>query len=179
MAILHGNPSNVNGRLTVTGVIKQQGEDISPWHYMSHCANGTDTTPNYAGGRLHVRTPIRADNSHIGWNPIIMEVRGYHTYSGEATHNFKAVLNTNGYNNDWYGSQIKADSGYNSLPLVYKSTNTYGGYHRVCFSVTKIGCCCTGHIWVRFWNNTVSAPYDYAWATEGRGDSQGTLSAPF
>lgn len=170
--------SIISGRLTVTGQMRHNSTGISNWHVMSHCANGTDTTPNYAGGRLHVRTPIRADNSHMGWNPIIMEVRGYHTYSGDTTHNFMALLNTNGYNNSFYGDQIRTDSGHSSLPLVYKSTSTYGGYHRVCFSVTKIGCCCTGHIWIRFWNNPTAA-YDYAWATAGRGDSQSSLSAPF
>ena len=178
MAILQN--STITGRLQITGKLKQINSDVSNWQFLSHCADGTDTDPVYAGGRLHVRTPIRADNTHLGWNPVIMEVRGYHTYSGDTTHNFMALLNSTGdSNNTWYGDQIRSDSGYNSLPLVYQSTNTYGGYKRVCFSVTKVGCCCTGHIWIRFWNNTSTAPYDYAWATEGRGDSQGSLSSPF
>ena len=188
MANLQG--TSVSGNLQVNGYIRRAGEeDVSPWWFASHCANATTTAecdPTYACGRLHVRTPLPADISSMGWNPIILEVVGYHSYSGERTSSWKALLNVNGSTNAWYGSQIMVDStaagnspdpsitgGNAADPYVYRSANTYGGKQRVCFAVNKIGCCCTGYIWVR-WFNGSQWFNDYPWSTVGFGDSIGS-----
>lgn len=163
--------TTVNGLLTVTGnTVRSGNSNITPWTQLYHCADADSTAecnPTYSCGWLHVRTPIPADNVAMGWNPIILEVVGYHTYSGEYVEDFKALLNTNGYNNDWYGSQIKVNDSYQTTPFVYRSTSTYGGYTRVCFAVQKIGCCCTGNLWVRWWNRS-DLWQDYPWATTAR-----------
>jgi hypothetical protein len=160
--------TTVSGVLTIAGNMVRPGvTDITPWYELNHCAN---TSAGGTATRLHIRTPLPADNVAMGWNPIIMEVVGFHTYFGEHVHDFKALLNTNGYNNAWFGSQIFAQRGTNSAPFVYRSTNTYGGYTRVCIAVNKVTCCCVGRIWVRwinqsgFWNN-------HPWATIGANDS--------
>ena len=163
--------TTVNGDLNINGnTYRTGGSNITPWQQLSHCvcpsSDGTSDCIGNGRAYLHVRTPLPADNVVMGWNPIILEVVGYHTYSGENVHDFKALLNTNGYDNSWYGSQIKTNSSLTgSNPYVYRSTNTYGGYTRVCFAVNKISCCCTGNLWVRWWNNT-SYFTDYPWATE-------------
>jgi hypothetical protein len=97
----------------------------------------------------------------------MLEVVGYHSYSGERWHDFKAIVNTTGDgNNTWYGSQIRVNTGNAaSNPYVYRSTSTYGGYRRMCFAIGKISCCCTGNLWVRVWTNS-GFRSQYAWATE-------------
>lgn len=160
--------TTVSGDLTVNGWAYKSGPDLTPWKQMSHCPAATLSSQ----GRLHIRTPLPADNAAMGWNPIILEVVGYHSYSGEFVEDFKALLNTNGYDNSWYGSQIAVnDSLANSQPYIYRSTNTYGSYKRVCFSVSQLYCCCTGNIWIRWWNGSTWFE-DYAWASTSAYDSQ-------
>jgi hypothetical protein len=166
--------TNTAGGLKSTGNVWPAGSNQTPWYRLYHCADGTDTTPAYAGGWLHIRTPYPATNaaSGIGWNPNIVEVVGFHTYSGEYTHDFKAIVNNSGYSdNTWYGSQIKVNKGNDSsTPVVYQSSSQYGGYQRVCIAVQKNGCCCVGWIWIRFWNNS-GYWNSYPWATVGRASS--------
>jgi len=150
--------TQVNGLLTVNGGMHRSGNsDMTEWFRIYHCVDATSTAicnPTYSCGWIHVRTPIPADVDGIGWNPIILEVKGFHTYSGESTHDFKALLNINGYNNAFFGSQIFANNGVSSDPYVYRSSSTYGGRQRICFSMRKIGCCCVGWFWVRWWNRS-------------------------
>lgn len=175
MANLQG--ISTNSEITVQGYgLRQQGSDVSPWKYLYHCADATSTAicnPTYSCGRLHVRTPIPADTSALGWNPIILHVVGFHTYSGERTSDWKGLINVNGDNNSWYGSQIfsnRGDPNYPSNPFVYRSNSTYGGKQRVCFAINKIGCCCVGWLWVR-WFNGSQWFNDFAWATVGMADN--------
>lgn len=149
--------TTVNNKMTVanSGLIFSTNSDITDWYQLYHCDGGATT-------RLHVRTPIPADIAGIGWNPIILEVHGHHSYAGEHVHDFKALVNVNGYNNDWYGSQVVSQSGYASNPYVYRSSSTYGGRQRVCFSVDKLGGCSAGWLWVRWWNGS-GQWNSYAW----------------
>ena len=139
--------------------------NVTEWVELSHCF-GTYPEPN----RLHVRTPLPAEIGSIGWNPIILEVVGYHSYSGEYTHDFKALCNVNGYDGAWYGSQIMVNDGQNSAPFVYRSSNYYGGSRRVCYAVNKLTCCCQGRIWTRWWNAS-NYRADYAWGTAASNDN--------
>jgi len=150
--------TSISSSLTVanSGLITGGQGNVTDWYKIFHCdGNGTTT-------RLHIRTPLSADVNAIGWNPVIFEVHGHHSYNGETVHDFKALVNANGYNNGWYGSQIKSDNGYNSSPFVYRSTNTYGGSTRVCIAVNKQAGCQNGWIWIR-WFNQASWWNNYAW----------------
>jgi hypothetical protein len=161
-------PTTVNGVLTITGnTVLTGNSNISPWQQLSHCP----TQYSVANNRFHVRTPI--PGSGLSWNPWILEVHGYHSYSGEVVEDFKAVVNVNGSQGSpsgWYGSQIFSNNGTNTAPYVYLSNSTYGGEHRVCFSVNMITCCCTGNIWVR-WMNGASSWNSFAYATASSNDS--------
>jgi hypothetical protein len=122
-----------------------------------------------SNGFLHVRTPIAADTSVLGWDPVILEVLGdegvdSNNNLADIHHEFKALLNVNGGNNDWYGSQIMNNSGQNSNPFVYRSASTYGGKTRVCFAIPRKDPCANGNIWVRWWNKS-NVHSDFAWAT--------------
>ena len=150
--------TTVNGLLTITGYVQQGGNsNLTGWVKLSHCYDPYS--------RLHVRTPL--PESAISSTASILEVVGYHSYSGEKVHDFKALC----YGSGTIESLIGTNNGYNTNPYVYLSTNTYGGTKRVCFSVDKITCCCTGYLWVRWWNNS-SYFNDYAWATMGANDTQ-------
>lgn len=158
--------TTINGKLTIAGtglIASASTANVTDWYKLYHC-DGSGTT------RLHVRTPLGAEYSPLGWNPSILEVTGHHTYGGEHVHDFKAVVNVNGYNNDWYGSQIRSDAGYSSAPFVYRSTNQYGGVQRVCFAVNKEPGCQNGWLWVRWFNN--AGWYNsYAWAVTSSNDN--------
>lgn len=161
--------SSVSGLLTITGSTVLTGNtNISPWVQFSHCP----TQYNVANNRLHVRTPI--PSTAIGYNPFILEVVGYHSYSGEVFEDFKAVVNMNGNGVDpgqWNGSRIFSDNGNNAAPYVYLSANQHGGAYRVCFSTNMITCCCTGNMWAR-WYNGASYWNSYPWAVASYSDSQ-------
>lgn len=158
--------------------------DMSEWYKLSHCVcpgSGPSDCLGNGLAYLHVRTPVPADASGgMGWNPYVLEVTGYHTYSAECFHDFKAVVNTTGDgNNTWYGSQVRINrTGAGgamspaSNPYVYRSATTYGGYSRMCFAVRKTSCCCTGYIWVRWWTNAGTRT-SFSWGTF-HSDSQTT-----
>ena len=147
------------GTLRVTGHLHDTQSNASEWIKLSHCVcpapDGTSDCIGNGRAYLHVRTPIPADATigGIGWIPYMLEVTGYHTYSGERFHDFRAIANTTGDgNNNWYGSQVRVNRGNaNSNPYVYRSSSTYGGYRRMCFAVGKVSCCCTGYLWIKFW----------------------------
>jgi hypothetical protein len=151
------------------------GSGMPEWVRISNCANGTDTTPNYAGTWIHIRTPLPATNaaSGIGWNPSLIEVVGFHSYSGEYTWDYKAVTNNSGYaDNNWYGSQVRVNDSNTNDIVVYKSQSQYGGYERVCIAQRKVGCCCVGWFWIRIRNQGRNYRYtSHPYATEGRADS--------
>lgn len=161
------NNTTVSGLLTVTGGATNNLSDITDWYRLYHC-DGTNTN------RLHVRTPIPADTTLLGWNPVILEVAGHHSYEAEKVHDFKALLNVNGYDNTWFGSQIVTNSGYDSSPFVYRSSSTYGGKTRVCFSVNKLPYCYAGYLWVRWWNGK-SYVNDFAWAVSSSNTNDGVF----
>jgi hypothetical protein len=164
--------TTINGDLTGSTAILDQQSDMSEWYRLNHCICPADPAPAPSDCRgtglafLHVRTPIPAENNRgLGWNPYMIEVVGYHTYSGERFHDFAAIVNNNGYNNDFYGSQIKINRGNAaSSPFVYRSASTYGGSRRLCFAVGKVSCCCTGYLWVR-WNLLAGFRTDHPWGT--------------
>jgi hypothetical protein len=167
-----------SGGLVTANKIYPYGSGMSEWHRIYHCANADSTSecnPTYSCGWLHVRTPFPATNaaSGIGWNPSILEVVGFHTYGGENTSDWMAITNNSGYaDNAWFGSQVRVNDGTHqdaaNQPYIYQSANTYGSYQRVCFSIRKSGCCCVGHLWVRY-RNRGGSNYrtDSAWATKG------------
>jgi hypothetical protein len=173
MASLQG--TSVSGEITGTSGVYKPGGAQTPWYRIQHCADATSTSicnPTYSCGWFHIRTPLPATNaaSGIGWNPNILEVVGFHTYGGENYHDFKAITNNSGYgDNTWYGSQIRSNQG-NSAPIVYQSTNNYGGLKRVCIALPKSGCCCQGWVWVR-WTNNSGYRADFAWATGANSSS--------
>lgn len=164
--------TTLSGNLTGASYILDQNTDMSEWYKISHCICPGDPAPAPSDCRgtglayLHVRTPIPTKIADgMGWNPYILEVVGYHTYSGECFHDFKAVVNTNGYNDGFYGSYVRVDKSLStSNPWVYESASTYGGKNRLCFAVRKVSCCCTGYIWIRWWTNAGKRT-DYSWAT--------------
>lgn len=155
--------TNITGKLTITGSFVRGSSDITGWTKLSHCYDPYN--------RLHVRTPLPADV--IENTNSILEIVGYHSYSGERVHDTKILINSYPGIVDGevdINSNVISDLGYNSNPIVYASTNLYGGKNRVCFSVDKLTCCCIGHLWVRWWNNS-SYYADYAWATMGSNDN--------
>lgn len=151
--------TTVTGVLTINGnTVHGSNSDVSPWYKLS--------IPLNTDAYVHVRTPMPADTSALGWNPSILEVVGYHDYTSNIIYDFMALLNVNGGNNDWYGSQIMRNDGTVSplwVPFVYRSSNTYGGVTRVCFSVGKNTLSRNGYLWVR-WFNSSAQWTSYAWA---------------
>lgn len=164
--------TTINGTLTVTGqMLNGSNSDQTPWYKIVFYVVG--------GSYYHVRTPLPADTTYLGWNPSILEVYGYHGIGETATsriHDFKALINVNGYDNGWYGSQIPMNDGYNSTPIVYRSTNTYGGKTRVCFSIpNQTSPPLDGtyaYLFIRWWNNQ-GAWNSYAWAHASSNSSTG------
>lgn len=153
------------------------GSGMTPWKTIFMCPGGTGNSAPW----IHIRTPLPATNasSGSGWNPSIVEVKGYHSYFGTYTYDFQAVINSSGYaDNNWYGSQIKVNRGNTggtqnpsgTAPLIYKSTSTYNSYERVCIALPRSTCCCNGWSWVRWWNNT-NILDTVAWATTGTSSS--------
>lgn len=175
MASLTG--STISGANLSINRMFSAAEGMTGWKSFYHCANAESTdecNPTYSCGWLHVRTPLPATNaaSGIGWNPTMIEVVGYHSYSGEYFSDWKAVINNSGYaDNAWYGSQVRVNEGNvtgSDGPVVYQSTNSYGGYQRVCFAIRKMGCCCNGWFWVRIrGGGHIAYREDYPWATIG------------
>ena len=167
--------STVAGNVSGASYILDSSTDMSEWYKLSHCICDGSAYSDCLGtgySYLHVRTPLPTKIADgMGWNPYIIEVVGYHTYSAECFHDFKAIVNTNGYDDTFYGTQVRINrSGAGGLmtpassPYVYESASTYGGKKRLCFAVRKIACCCTGYIWVRWWTNAGKRT-DYSWAT--------------
>lgn len=160
--------TTINTGLTVTDFMRDTASDISEWHKLSQCDchSGVDGRSDCLGngyGWLHIRTPWPADNSAISsWNPYMIEVMGYHTYSGEKFHDWKGVVNTDASNN-FYAANVRSNTG-NDSAYFYRSSNTYGGYRRLVIVVEKVGYCGTGYVWIRCRKNS-GFRADYAWAT--------------
>jgi hypothetical protein len=162
--------TTINGGISGMSAIYDTSADATEWYKLSHCINQASGPSDNRGTGLpylHVRTPWSTEASDgFGWNPWMIQVVGYHTYSGERFHDFKAVVNTTGDgNNSFYGSRIVVNTGNAaSSPYVYRSANTYGGSRRLCFAIGKISCCCTGYLWVKAWKNA-GRRADHPWAT--------------
>jgi hypothetical protein len=173
--------TTVNGNFTAnSGKVFDSGSAFTPWYKLSHCDCSSDPTGNsdcLGTGHpyLHVRTPIPADNTHsgIGWIPMMFEVVGYHTYSGERFHNHKWVVNIRGDNNGFSATQLSNQNNVNDAGNsigwtgynLYRSASSYGSKKRVVLVVPKVNCCCTGFLWVR-WSVTQQYRNDHAWATQ-------------
>jgi hypothetical protein len=141
--------------------LRRSTEKITEWTAFTHCS-----TPDNANF-LHIRTPIITDpsGSYGAYQPVAMEIYGYHNYAAENFHDCTVVVNTTASGN--FQANLRADNNNHSSLTVYRSSSTYNGYNRICFSVPKNGCCCVGAIWVRFrwWNGL---PTDnYAWGHTG------------
>ena len=148
--------TTISGSLSVGGsLLPGTTSDQTPWYRISY----TGTSSAYR----HIRTPLPADTSYLGWNPSILEVYGFLGYSGDKTYDFKALVNVNGYDNQWYGSQIPMNDSYSATPTVYRSTSTYGGVTRVCFSIPESLANEPAYLFIRWWNN-MAAWNNYAWA---------------
>ena len=165
--------------VTATAILNTQ-DDMTEWVKLSHCiCDGSANTDCSGTGfnYIHVRTPLPVNSSAgMGWNPYQIEVVGYHTYSGERWHDWTAIINTNGYTEEDFSGVVRINRGNTSSePYVYKSANTYGGYKRVCFSMGKVTCCCTGYFWVRWRQNGISYRTQYAWATTHSNDRTALL----
>lgn len=162
---------SINGELRASSILNT-GQDYTPWYRIYHCVDSTDTSicnPTYSCGYIHVRTPLPADyNSGVTHIPSLLEVMGFHTYSGEYTHYFKAVVNVDSGNN--FQANKRIDIGNEDVKArVYRSSSQYGGKNRVCFSMRKYPCCCVGWFWVR-WRMNAGFFEDYPWATLGHND---------
>ena len=146
------------------------GSGMTPWKTIFMCPGGEGNNQAW----IHIRTPLPATNasSGSGWNPSIVEVKGYHSYFASYSYDFQAVINSAGDgSNAWYGSQIRINRGNTDgvirpLPVVYKSTSTYSSYERVCIALPKVAGCYAGWSWIRWWNNTAILDTS-AWATLG------------
>ena len=159
----------------ITSELYVSGSGMSPWKTIYMCPGGTGNNAAW----LHIRTPVPATNANSGstWNPSIIEVKGYHSYFGSFTYDFQAVINSDGSTNNFrtnirvnQGNTGGAASPTGTDPVVYKSTNTYNSYERVCIALPKSTCCCNGWSWVRFWNNT-GVLDQIAYATTGTSSS--------
>ena len=168
--------TTINGDLQASnGKVYDSGSSFTPWYKLNHCdchslIDGRSDCLGTGYPYLHVRTPIPADNttSGIGWMPAMLELVGYHTYSGEKFHNHKWVLNTRGDNNGFSATELShqaTSAGFSSSYNVYRSASTYGGLKRVVMVMPKVACCCTGFLWVRW---SISSQYrnHHAWATQ-------------
>lgn len=152
--------------LSVTGILRansisNNGQQYTPWIRHHHCADAESTSicnPTYSCGWMHVRTPLPAD-ANVQNIPSMVEVIGYHTYSGEYIQYFKGIVNTD--ENDSFQANVRVNCG-NTTPRFYRSDSTHGGKRRVCFAMPKVGCCCNGWFWVR-WRMNESFWNDYPW----------------
>ena len=155
-----------------TGGILSTAQDYTPWYRIYHCAD-TDSTsicdPVYSCGYIHIRTPLPADSSSgVTYLPSMLEVMGFHTYSGDYTHYFKCIVNVDSGNS--FTANMRINIGNETAGnRVYRSDNTYGGKRRVCFSMYKVSCCCAGWMWVR-WRINSSFFNDYAWGVTAYSD---------
>lgn len=168
MAVLQS--TTINTGLTTTSFAHDTGADISEWYKLNNCDchSGLDGRSDCLGNGypwLHIRTPWPADAAAgLGWNPYMIEVVGYHTYSGEKFHDWKGIVNTTGDGNDtFYSPTIRSNTG-NSSAHFYRSVNTYGGFRRLVVVVEKISCCCTGFLWIRARQNS-GFRANFPWAT--------------
>ena len=167
--------------LNVTGGIRQIGGGCTPWTRLYHCGDcpsTSDCNPTYSGGYLHIRTPIPAEGfTSIYSVPFIFELTAFHTYSGEYTHDFKYSMFVGAGGTFFVSPASNAGSyGLTYEPYFYKSTNTYGEYKRICFSIQKVGCCCVGWVWMRWWGNaTITNLWNhFAWGQTGAGNRTNT-----
>ena len=170
--------------LTVSSGIQQRGGGCTPWNRLYHCGDCLtlgDCNPIYSGGYLHIRTPIPCEGYAAIRNvPFMFELVAFHTYSGDYTSDFKTIINIDG--SDALSTNVRVNAGSYGLsyePYFYKSSSTYGGYKRLCMSIQKIGCCCVGWVWMRWWGNTAATNLwnNYAWGQTGGG--QRTNTAPY
>jgi hypothetical protein len=171
MAQLQG--TTITGDFTINsgGKLVDSGSSWAPWYKMSHCDchSGLDGKSDCLGTGypwLHIRTPIPGDNTYSGieWTPYMLEVVGYHTYSGERFHDHKWVINTTDQNA--FNANLISEAGATAISdyNVYRSASTYGGKKRVVVVVPKISCCCTGYLWIRY-STVTQYRADYPYAT--------------
>lgn len=168
MANLTSTTFNGNS-LNVTGGIHQMGGGCTPWMRLWHCADCpvNDCSPTYSAPYLHVRTPISLAGYY---SPFMFEISSFHTYSGEYTLDSKTIISSQ-YNYILHSKTFVKNGNISNvnMPYFYISDLVYGASKRMCFSINKVGCCCVGWLWVRWWGDTsITSQFDsYAWATRG------------
>lgn len=161
--------------------IHQEGGGCTPWIRIWHCGDcpsTSDCNPTYSGGYLHLRTPLPCESySPIRNEPLMFEITAFHTYSGEYTTDVKAVVNIDGSDNLESNVRTNVSYGLSFEPYFYKSSSTYGGYKRLCFSVQKVGCCCVGYLWIRWWGSSTATNLwnNHAWGTTGAANRTNTF----
>lgn len=168
--------------ITVSAGLHRRGGGCTPWNRLYHCGDcpsTADCNPTYSGGYLHVRTPIPIEGySPIRNVPFMFEITAFHSYDGGYTWDFKAVLNLDAV--DALESNVRVNAGSYGLsfePYFYKSSSTYGGYKRLCVSLQKVGCCCVGWNWMRWWGPSVVTDLwnNYAWGQTGAANRLNTV----
>lgn len=171
---------SLGGNYISAGNIHQEGGGCTPWTRIWHCGDcpsTSDCNPTYSGGYLHLRTPIPCESySAIRNVPFMIEITAFHTYSGELTTDCKAIINIDGSDNLESNVRVNVSYGLSFEPYFYKSSSSYGGYKRLCFSVQKIGCCCVGYLWVRWWGGPTATSLwnNYSWGTVGAANRTNT-----
>jgi hypothetical protein len=161
--------TTVTGNLTTNYGIRRTDADMSNWFQIFHCGDAPDANPPYSASFLHTRTPIPATlaGGLIANTPVTIEVAGYHTYSGEYTHNFKIIARVDSSDNFSYviRGNVGTDNPATNI-RVYRSDSVHGPAKRISFAMLKVGCCCNGWFWVRF-RGYSSYAQSYPFATTG------------
>ena len=126
------NNTTITGNMYSNSAVLDSFSDTTEWYRIDCCVG--------SGSYIHVRTPWPANDASLGWIPYMLEVVGFGGGTANAyQYDFKAIVNTSGDgNNTWYGSQVKVGNNITHEPYVYRSSSSYGGYSRMCFSIKWI-----------------------------------------
>jgi|13_taG_2_1085334.scaffolds.fasta_scaffold06358_2 hypothetical protein len=147
-------------------------ERVTEWWTNTSC-----TSPDNAG-YMHVRMPVVSDPAGYDnvWSPIIIQIKYFHNYTGG--HNIVGhwKQNTNGSGSGGlYVAQIEGHQLGSAGVNFYRSSNTYNGKYRLCFSIPKDGCCCVGRVWVRWYWGGNNPTDGYGWGQTGTTSNSGAF----
>jgi len=166
-AFMSGVKFNINNASLHRGA-----ERVTEWWTNSSC-----TSPDSAG-YMHVRMPVITDPAGYDnvWSPIIIQIKYFHNYTGG--HNIVGhwKQNTNGSGSGGlYVAQIEGHQLGSAGVNFYRSSNTYNGKYRLCFSIPKDGCCCVGRVWVRWYWGGNNPTDGYGWGQTGTTSNSGAF----
>ena len=161
------NNTTITGNMYSNSAVLDSFSDTTEWYRIDCCVG--------SGSYIHVRTPWPANDASLGWIPYMLEVVGFGGGTANAyQYDFKAIVNTSGDgNNTWYGSQVKVGNNITHAPYVYRSSSSYGGYSRMCFSIKRPYTTCPGggtYVWVKIWEYS-GYRTSYAWAVTSTSSS--------